>query len=76
MKNDHYDIFLKEVGNNIRHIRKKQGLSMEAVADNAEIEYRQLGKIERGEGNTTIITLLRLAEAMNVDIHLFFIKEK
>jgi transcriptional regulator with XRE-family HTH domain len=76
MKNEHYDIFLKEVGSNIRHVRKEQGLTMEALANNAEVEYRQLGKIERGEGNTTIITLFRIAEAMNVDIQQFFIKTK
>ncbi|MGC9151664.1 MAG: helix-turn-helix domain-containing protein [Microbacter sp.] len=73
MKNDQYDIFLKEVGKNIRRIRKKQGLTMEAVANDSEIEYRQLGRIERGEGNSTIITLQRLAEVMKVDIHQFFI---
>ena len=31
---------------------------MEAVALEAGIEYRQLGRIERGEGNTTIISFI------------------
>jgi transcriptional regulator with XRE-family HTH domain len=71
MEND-CDIFLKEVGKNIRKLRKKQRLSMETVANDAEIEYRQLGKIERGEGNSTIITLKKIAKAMNVELYLFF----
>jgi transcriptional regulator with XRE-family HTH domain len=73
MKNDQYDIFLKEVGENVRRLRKQQGLSMETVANDSEIDYRQLGRIERGEGNTTVISLQRIAKAMNVDIHQFFI---
>lgn len=58
---------------NLRRIRKGQGLTMEAVADEAEIEYRQLGRIERGEINTTIVTLLRIAKVMKVDVHQFFL---
>jgi transcriptional regulator with XRE-family HTH domain len=72
MRNDE-EIFLKLIGNNIRNIRKNQGLSMETVANDAEIEYRQLGRIERGEGNSTIITLKKIATAMNVEMSQFFI---
>jgi transcriptional regulator with XRE-family HTH domain len=75
MEND-YDIFLKEVGKNIRNLRKKQGLSMEAVANDAEIEYRQLGRIERGEGNSTVISLKKIATAMNVEMYQFFLSPK
>lgn len=39
-------------------------MTMEQLAAEAEIEYRQLGRIERGEINTTVISLLRLAEAL------------
>lgn len=72
MKSEPYNIYLKEFGNNLRRIRKEKGLSMEVVANEAEIEYRQLGRIERGEINTTIISLLRIAEVLKVDIKEFF----
>lgn len=72
MKSEPYNIYLKEFGNNLRRIRKEKGLSMEVVANEAEIEYRQLGRIERGEVNTTIISLLRIAEVLKVDIKEFF----
>ena len=45
---------------------------MEAVAYKAEIEYRQLGRIERGEVNTTLVSLLRIADALEVDLNAFF----
>lgn len=51
-----YDIYLKRFGNNLRRIRKDKGFTMETVAHEAEIEYRQLGRIERGEVNTTNIS--------------------
>ena len=67
-----YEIFLKAVGANIRNIRNEKGLSMETLAHQTEIEYRQIGRIERGEVNTTIISLHRIAEVLKVDITLFF----
>lgn len=72
MNENHYDTFLKDFGMNLRRIRKEKGLSMESVANEAEIEYRQLGRIERGEVNTTIISLLRIAEVLKVDLSKFF----
>ncbi len=67
-----YNTYLKEFGNNLRNIRRRQGLSMETLANDAEMEYRQLGRIERGEINTTIISLLKIAKALNVDMKMLF----
>lgn len=72
METKPYNTYLSEFGKNLRCIRQRQGLSMETLANDAEIEYRQLGRIERGEINTTIITLLKIAKALNVDIKMLF----
>ena len=72
MDKDRYDIFLKAFGKHLRHIRKEKGLSMESVAYEAEIEYRQLGRIERGEVNTTLVSILRIAEVLKVDLNTLF----
>ncbi len=72
MDNKHYDIFLKEFGKHLRQVRKGKGMSMEALSYKADIEYRQLGRIERGEVNTTLISLLRIANALEVDLDQFF----
>jgi transcriptional regulator with XRE-family HTH domain len=73
VRNDHYNDFLKHTGETIRRIRKEKGLSMEEVARLADMEYRMLGRIERGESNSTITLLLRVAEALGVDLHQLFL---
>ncbi|MFN5641026.1 MAG: helix-turn-helix domain-containing protein [Sphingobacteriales bacterium] len=60
--------FLLKLGNNIRRIRKIKGLSMEGLANEIEMEYRQLGRIERGEINTTILSLLKISVALKVTV--------
>lgn len=72
MNKPNYDLFTKALGKHLRQIRKEKGLSMEQLAYKAEMEYRQLGRIERGEGSATVVTLLRLAEALEVDIKELF----
>lgn len=68
MLSDHHKAFLKEVGDNVRRIRNEKGFTMEKLASEAQIEYRQLGRIERGEINTSIVSLLKLAEVLKTDL--------
>lgn len=67
-----HDIYLKAFGNNLRRIRKEQHITMEGLAFESDIDYRQIGRIERGEVNTTILSLLRIAEALHIEAYLFF----
>lgn len=73
MNEERYKHYLKKFGQNLRRIRKEQGLSMETLSYKADIEYRQLGRIERGEINTSIITSLRLAETLQIEVAKLFI---
>lgn len=56
---------LIRIGLAIRHRRKEVGLSQEALAAKAGLERSNVGKIERGENNLSILNLLRIAEALN-----------
>jgi len=76
VKANPYDIYLKKFGNNLRKIRKEKGFTMEGLANEAEIEYRQIGRIERGEINTSIISLLRICEVLQIEISSLFNIEK
>ena len=67
-----YDSYLKKVGNTLRKIRKEKGYSMENLANETEIEYRQLGRIERGEINTSIISLLRICQTLDIEMKTLF----
>ena len=68
MKHNKDNDYLKALGANRRLIRKSKSITMEALANEAEIEYRQLGRIERGEINTSVLSLLKLSECLGVDI--------
>lgn len=58
--------FIKAFGVNLRNIRIQKGLSQEDLAYNADIPINQIGRIERGEVNTTISSILVIARALNI----------
>ena len=45
---------------------------MRGLANEAEIEYSQLSKIERGVINTTISTVYALAQALDIPVKDFY----
>ncbi len=53
-------------GETVRKLRLERGLSQEALAMSAEIDRSYMGGIERGESNITLMSMLRLAEALEV----------
>ena len=67
------DAYLKAFGEHLRKLRKKHGLTMMELAFEAEIEYSQVAKIERGVINTTISTAHNLATALEISTHELFL---
>lgn len=63
---------IKAFGNKVREIRKSKNLSMEDLAGMADIEYKQLSRIENGEVNTTISSAYNLSEALAVPLTSLF----
>lgn len=63
----HSDKYCKAFGNHLRKVRQEKGLSMRKLAIQADMEYSQLSKIERGTINTTISTVYALAEALDIN---------
>lgn len=55
------------VGNRIRNIRQKKGLTMEQLSYEVGIEYTQLSRIERGIINTSVFQLFMISRALKVD---------
>lgn len=60
------------VGANIKRLRKERGLSQEALAGEAGLAMRHIGRIERGEGNPTVSMLAKIAAALGVDPAAFY----
>ena len=59
--------FIKNFGENLRRIRKEREISQESLSYEADIPLSQIGRIERGEINTTISTVFVLAKALEVE---------
>lgn len=62
------DKLLKQFGLHLKEMRLKKGFSQETLAFEADIPISQIGRIERGEVNTTLSTLNLLAKALKVSI--------
>jgi transcriptional regulator with XRE-family HTH domain len=54
------------LGEAIRHLRQRAGLTQEQLAERAETDLTQIGGIERGTRNPSYSTLLRVAAALKV----------
>ena len=56
------------VGENLRQLRRKHGLSLEQLATKSGVSRAMLGQIETGKSAPTINLLGRIAEALKVSV--------
>ena len=59
---------LIEIGQKIRERRLSKDLTMMELSFETDIDYRQIGRIERGETNFTVKTLLRICQSLNCSL--------
>lgn len=62
------------VGWNLRRLRVERGLSLEALAGDAEVDSSYVARIERTTVNASIDILERLARALRVPIRDFLVE--
>jgi transcriptional regulator with XRE-family HTH domain len=55
------------VGGNVRRLRLERGLTQEQLALEAELDLTYVGGIERGKRNPSLLAIVRLAGALNID---------
>ena len=64
----------KELGARIRQLRKIKGWTQEELAEKADMDYKYLGAIERGEKNLTLTNIERIAKGLNkIEIYQLFL---
>jgi transcriptional regulator with XRE-family HTH domain len=66
------DLTAPNVGQRIRAIRERRGLSLRALADICGLSTNAISLIERGENSPTVSSLHQLATALDVPITDFF----
>lgn len=62
------DPVLVALGGAIKRIRLEREISQERLALLAEVDRSYVGRVERGDNNAAILTLARLAKALDISI--------
>lgn len=60
------------LGQQIRQLREEKSLSQEEFAGLADIDRAYYGGIERGERNVAAMNLIKIADALNVEVGKLF----
>lgn len=63
---------LLKLGNKIREVRKAHGYSQEGIASESGVDRSYMGSVERGERNIAALNLIRIAQALNVEVGALF----
>lgn len=56
-----------EFGLRVRQARQAKGESLETLATGSALHWTYVARVERGQGNVTLRSLLRLAGALEID---------
>jgi transcriptional regulator with XRE-family HTH domain len=59
---------IKSIGERIRSLRIDKNMSMENLARIADMEYKQLSKVELGQTDASISTLSALCNALGISL--------
>ena len=60
--------FLVALGDRVRTLRSRRGMTRKAVALAAEVSERHLANLEYGTGNASILVLLQVAHALQCSL--------
>lgn len=65
-----YDPSLVALGASIRRVRLKKGISQETLALIANVDRSYLGRVERGDNNVAMLTLVKIASGLGISLKL------
>ncbi len=70
------DNIRKKLGERLRELRKSAGITQEELGEKAELSYKFIGELERGQVNVSLDSIVRITDALEVKIGDLFSKEK
>ncbi len=65
-------LLARRVGSRTRALRVARNISQEQLGDLAALHRTFIGRVERGETNITVYSLMRICEALDVSLKEFF----
>lgn len=63
---------LQKIGTNIERARKMRSLSQQQLAEKARLDLTTISEIESGLRNTSIITVNKIASALDITLRKLF----
>ena len=63
----------KQLGQRIRQLRTTHGWTQQQAAERADLDYKYLGAIERGERNVTLDNIEKIVAGFGVEAHQLFL---
>lgn len=67
--------FLNTLGQRVRLLRNRRGMTRKMVAREANVSERHLAQLEAGEGNVSIVLLRRIAGAVSASLEELFVQD-
>ncbi|MGQ7945024.1 helix-turn-helix domain-containing protein [Flavobacterium sp. WC2509] len=61
-------IFIKNVGKKLREKRLSRNISQKLLAIDCDLQPSQIGRIERGEINTSIGMLFKICKVLGIEV--------
>lgn len=68
--------YLKKLGLRLRELRRSAHMTLEDLADKADLNPNYIARVERGEVNVTVQTLERIAKGLSLDLQEILIRDK
>lgn len=66
---------LTTFGKNLKFLRTQKGISQEEFADRTKLDRTYISGLERGKRNPSFLTLIKLAENLDVTIEKLFVRD-
>ncbi len=67
-----YRTAVRSFGLRLRSLRQHKALTLEEAAEQMDIDWKHLQKIEDGQLNVTLVTLVRIAKGLHVSLDVLF----
>ena len=63
---------INQIGNNIKQVRKKQGLTQTELAQKINVDPKYISRLETGNSTPSLPVVIKISEVLKTDISKFF----